>query len=306
MTYCENVLEMIGGTPLVKLRSFSKGGVEVFMKLEFQNPGGSIKDRPALAMVEAAEGAGLLKPGGTILEATSGNTGIGLSLVGAVKGYRVVIVMPENMSIERQKIMKAYGAELILTPKEQGMQGAIEKAERLKAENPEIFKADQFGNPDNPKAHETHTAVEILDQMDGRIDYLVSGIGTGGTISGVGKVLKKRIKGIHVIGVEPSDSPVLTGGAAGPHKLQGIGAGFVPAILDLKVIDEVVRVEGDEAYEEARNLARREGLLVGISTGASLAAVRRLVDSLEDGIPARIVTLSASGGERYLSTDLFD
>ncbi len=306
MKIYNNVLEMIGDTPIVRLESYSKPGVEVFLKLEFHNPGGSIKDRPAAKIIEEAEKRLEIKVGGTIVEATSGNTGIGLSLVGAVKGYRVVIVMPENMSIERQKIMKAYGAELILTPKEDGMKGAIEVAESIKKNNPEYFVANQFGNKDNAKAHEEGTAIEILKQMDNELDYFVNGIGTGGTITGIGKVLKENLKNIKIIGVEPSGSAVISGKKAGPHKLQGIGAGFVPDILNVSLLDELILVENEEAYTEARLLARTEGLMVGISTGANLAAVRKLVSRIESDKNIKILTVAASSGERYLSTDLYE
>lgn len=306
MDIYQNVLDMIGETPIIRLETYSKKGVEAFMKLEYFNPGGSVKDRPALKIIEEAEKRNELKPSGTILEATSGNTGIGLSLAGAVKGYRVIIVMPENMSAERQKIMKAYGAEIILTPKEKGMKGAIEKALSIKKTNPEYFVADQFRNEDNPKAHEEGTALEILRQMDSSLDIFVNGIGTGGTITGVGRTLKKHLGGIRVIGVEPADSPVLSGRQPGTHKIQGIGAGFVPDILDRNVLDEIILVENSEAYEEARLVARREGLLVGISTGANLAAIRKLVERIGPGRRMRILTMSASSGERYLSTDLYD
>jgi len=306
MKVYDNVLEMIGDTPVVKLKSYSKPGIEVFLKLEFKNPGGSIKDRPALKMIEGAEKRGDLKPGGTILEATSGNTGIGLSLVGAAKGYGVKIAMPENMSIERQKIMIAYGAELILTPKEDGMQGAIKAIEELGKANPDYFVANQFSNSDNPKAHMESTALEIIKQMDNELDYFVNGIGTGGTISGVGKILKQKLESVKVIGVEPSGSAVVSGEKPGAHKLQGIGAGFIPKILNVNLLDEVILIENEEAYEEARMLAKKEGLLVGISTGANLAAVRKLVSRIETGSNIKILTVSASSGERYLSTDLYE
>jgi len=306
MKIYENVLEMIGNTPVVKLKSYSKPGIEVFLKLEFQNPGGSIKDRPALKIVEEAEKKGGLKPGGTIVEATSGNTGIGLSLVGAVKGYGVKIVMPENMSIERQKIMKAYGAELILTSKDGGMKESIGVAEKLKKENPEYFVASQFTNMENPKSHEEGTALEILEQMDNELDYFVNGIGTGGTISGVGKVLKQKLKNVKVVGVEPSGSAVVSGKKAGAHKLQGIGAGFIPDTLNVSLLDEVILIENDEAYEEARLMAREEGLMVGISTGANLAAVRKLISKIDVDENVKILTMSGSSGERYLSTDLYE
>jgi len=306
MKVYDNVLEMIGDTPVVKLKSYSKPGIEVFLKLEFKNPGGSIKDRPALKIIEEAEKRGDLKPGGTIVEATSGNTGIGLSLVGAAKGYGVKIAMPENMSIERQKIMKAYGAELILTPKEDGMQGAIKTIEELGKDNPEYFVANQFSNSDNPKAHMESTALEIIKQMDNELDYFVNGIGTGGTVSGVGKVIKQKMNNVKIIGVEPSGSAVVSGEKPGAHKLQGIGAGFIPKILNVGLLDEVILIENEEAYEEARMLAKKEGLMVGISTGANLAAVRKLVSRIESYRNVKILTMSASSGERYLSTDLYE
>jgi cysteine synthase A len=266
------------------------------------NPGGSVKDRIALSMVEAAERDGSLKEGGTIVEPTSGNTGIGLALVGAVKGYRVVLTMPESMSIERRKLLKGYGAELVLTPAAEGMRGAIGHAAQLVDEHG-YFMPQQFKNPANPQVHRQTTGPEILTQCPDSIDYFVAGIGTGGTITGVGEVLRAAFPAVQIVGVEPADSPVLSGGEPGPHKIQGIGAGFVPDVLKTELLDEVVKMTNDEAFAMARRLAREEGLLVGISSGAAMAATLKVAERL-DG-PATLVTVFASTGERYLSTELF-
>jgi cysteine synthase A len=266
------------------------------------NPGGSVKDRIALSMVEAAERDGTLKPGGAIVEPTSGNTGIGLALVGAVKGYPVILTMPESMSIERRKMLTGYGAELALTPAADGMQGAVERAEQLVAERG-WFMPQQFQNPANPQVHRQTTGPEILMQCPDRIDYLVVGIGTGGTLTGAGEVLRAAFPNIRLIGVEPADSAVLSGGQPGPHKIQGIGAGFVPEVLNRDLLDEVIPVTNDDAIQTARELARQEGLLVGISSGAAMAACLQVAGRLE--APATIVTVFPSTGERYLSTDLF-
>jgi cysteine synthase A len=298
-----SIIDHIGNTPLVPIRRLNpQPEVHIWAKLEFMNPGGSVKDRIALSMVEAAERDGMLKPGGIIVEPTSGNTGIGLALVGAVKGYRVILTMPESMSIERRKLLIGFGAELELTPAPDGMRGAIQRAEQLAAEH-DYFMPQQFRNPANPQVHRRTTGPEILRQCPDRIDYLVAGIGTGGTITGVGEVLRVVFPHVQVIGVEPDGSAVLSGGQAGPHKIQGIGAGFVPEVLNTQLLDEVIRVTDDEAIETARQLARKEGLLVGISSGAAMAAALKVAARL-DG-PASIVTVLPSTGERYLSTELF-
>ncbi|MDD4378989.1 MAG: cysteine synthase A, partial [Dysgonamonadaceae bacterium] len=270
-------------------------------KLERQNPGGSLKDRIALAMIEDAEKQGILKPGATIIEPTSGNTGVGLALVGALKGYKVMIVLPESMSIERRKLIALYGAELVLTPREKGMTGAIEKAEELQREIPNSWIPQQFKNPSNPAIHAATTAREIVDDFSDGLDYLISGIGTGGHITGVGKELKKKFPSLRVIGVEPAESAVISGGKAGLHALQGIGAGFIPETLDLNVVDGIIRITGGEAFEYTRRLARQEGILGGISTGASLAAIAKKIPELEG--QKRILTFNCDTGERYLSVE---
>jgi len=295
-----SILDVIGNTPHIRLnRLFPKQ--EVWLKLEKQNPGGSLKDRIALAMIEDAEKQGILKAGATIIEPTSGNTGVGLSLVGALKGYKVMIVMPESMSIERRKLIALYGSELVLTPREKGMSGAIEKAEELQREIPGSWIPQQFKNPSNPAIHAATTAQEILNDFQEGLDYLITGIGTGGHITGVGKELKKNFPSLQVIGVEPADSAVISGGKAGPHAIQGIGAGFIPATLDLTVLDGVVRITKEEAFEYARRLARQEGILGGISTGASLAAIAKKIPELEGN--KRILTFNYDTGERYLSVE---
>jgi cysteine synthase A len=297
------ILDYIGNTPLVSIQRLSPSPeVHIWAKLESMNPGGSVKDRIALSMVEAAERDGSLKEGGTIVEPTSGNTGIGLALVGAVKGYRVVLTMPESMSIERRKLLKGYGAELVLTPAAEGMRGAIGHAAQLVDEHG-YFMPQQFKNPANPQVHRQTTGPEILTQCPDSIDYFVAGIGTGGTITGVGEVLRAAFPAVQIVGVEPADSPVLSGGEPGPHKIQGIGAGFVPDVLKTELLDEVVKMTNDEAFAMARRLAREEGLLVGISSGAAMAATLKVAERL-DG-PATLVTVFASTGERYLSTELF-
>ena len=298
-----SVLEYIGNTPLVQIQRMSpRSEVRIWAKLEMMNPGGSVKDRIALSMVQAAEQDGRLGPGSTIVEPTSGNTGIGLALVGAVKGYRVVLIMPESLSIERRKLLVGYGAELVLSPAAEGMRGAIERATALVQEHG-YFMPQQFKNPANPQVHRLTTGPEILKQCPDPIDYFVAGIGTGGTITGAGEVLKKTYPDIKIVAVEPADSPVLSGGEPGPHKIQGIGAGFVPDVLETDLLDEVVQVHNDEAFEMSRRLAREEGLMVGISSGAAMAATLKVAERL-DG-PATLVTVFASTGERYLSTELF-
>ncbi|KFZ39506.1 MULTISPECIES: cysteine synthase A [Thermoactinomyces] len=300
-----NILELIGETPLVKLnRIVGKTDADVYLKLEFFNPGGSVKDRIALSMIEEAEKRGELKPGSTILEPTSGNTGIGLAMVAAAKGYRAVLVMPDTMSVERRNLLRAYGAELVLTPGAEGMKGAIQKAKEIHEQHPDYFVPQQFENPDNVKAHFENTAREIVEQTGGELDAFVAGIGTGGTITGVGRVLKEKYPHVHVVAVEPSNSPVLSGGKPGPHKIQGIGAGFVPKILDTDIYDEVLQVDNEEAFEWARRAAREEGILVGISSGAAIASAVKIARRLGEG--KKVVAVVPSNGERYLSTALFN
>ncbi len=300
-----NVNELIGNTPLVRLHKVTENaGAEVLAKLEFQNPGGSVKDRIALSMIEAAESAGKLGPGTILLEPTSGNTGIGLAMVAAAKGYRCTLVMPETMSQERRKLLKAYGAELILTPGSEGMKGAIRVASEMAAADARYFIPQQFENPANPAIHRSTTAEEIWRDTGGQLDIFVSGVGTGGTLTGVGEALKPRLPGLKIVAVEPADSPVLSGGKPGPHKIQGIGAGFVPGVLDTGLIDEIIRVTNDEAFAMARRLPREEGLLVGISSGAAIHAAVQVAQRPENA-GKRIVVIVASNGERYLSTALF-
>ncbi|EYE88915.1 cysteine synthase [Fervidicella metallireducens AeB] len=304
MMIFNNIYETIGNTPLVRLnRLVEEDMAEVYVKLEYFNPGGSVKDRAALSMIEEAEKQGLLKPGHTIIEPTSGNTGIGLAMVGAAKGYRIIFVMPETMSIERRKLMKAYGAEIVLTEGAKGMRGAIEMAEKLANENG-YFMPQQFNNPANPAAHVKTTAREILNQTGGNIDAFVASVGTGGTITGIGQVLKSEIPGIKIIAVEPKDSPVLSGGEPGPHKIQGIGAGFIPKILDTTIYDEIEKITTEEAFETARKMGKMEGILVGISSGAAIFAALKKAKSLGKG--KRVVVIAPDTGERYLSTELFD
>ena len=296
----DNILGLIGGTPHVRLgRLFPDH--EVWMKLERQNPAGSIKDRIALAMIEDAEQQGLIRPGATLIEATSGNTGVGLAFVAAVKGYRLIIVMPESMSVERRQLMQSYGARLELTPREKGMKGAIERAKILLAEIDGSWMPRQFVNPSNPEVHARTTAREIMDDFPEGFDYFVTGIGTGGHISGVGRELKRVFPNVQIVGVEPADSPVLTEGRAGAHPIQGIGPGFVPETLDRTVIDRVTAITGPDAFRFARRLAREEGILCGISTGAALAAVERVLAG--SGVPKRVLTFGLDTGERYLSVE---
>jgi cysteine synthase A len=300
----DTVLELIGHTPVVRLQRMpAPGSATVWAKLERANPGGSVKDRIGLSMIEAAERDGLLKPGGVIVEPTSGNTGIGLAMVAAVKGYRLILTMPETMSVERRTLLAAYGAEIVLTPGTEGMRGAVAKAEELVWKNPGYFMPQQFKNPANPEVHRRTTAVEILHQVDGPINAFVAGVGTGGTLTGVGEVLKERYPAVQIVAVEPANSPVLSGGQPGPHKIQGIGAGFVPDVLDMDVVDEVITVANEEALETARRLAREEGLLVGISSGAAAFAALQVAERLGDG--KTVVVILPDTGERYLSTELF-
>lgn len=300
----QNVLELIGSTPLIKLKcSGVAGGARILAKLELSNPGGSIKDRIALSMVEAAEKNGYLRTGATIVEPTSGNTGIGLAVVAAVKGYRLVLVMPDNMSIERRRLFQAYGAKIVLTPGRQGMLGAVRKAEALARKNRDFFMPQQFNNPANPDVHYRTTGEEIWRQTRGRIDAFVAGVGTGGTLTGVGRLLKRKKSGVKIIAVEPKDCSVLSGGKPGPHKIQGIGAGFVPEVLDVELLNEIIKVSEEDAKKIAQRLAREEGLLVGISSGANVWASLEVAKKLGKG--KTVVTILADIGDRYLSTDLF-
>lgn len=302
-----DITGLIGNTPLLELANIEKKenlGAKIYAKLELFNPGGSVKDRVAAAMIEDAEERGVLKKNSVIIEPTSGNTGIGLTSIAAAKGYRIMIVMPETMSVERQKLMKAYGAELVLTEGAKGMKGAIEKAEELAAGLPGSFIPSQFTNPANPAAHEKTTGPEIWNDTDGLVDIFVAGVGTGGTLSGVGRYLKSRKPAVRVIAVEPEGSPVLTKGTAGPHKIQGIGAGFVPRTLDQSVYDEIMMIGDEDALLTGRMIARTEGIAVGISSGAALSAAIRAAKRPENQ-GKRIVVLLPDTGERYLSTALF-
>ena len=305
MKRAHNVLELIGATPMVRLgRVVGEDASEVWGKLEATNPGGSVKDRIALAMVEAAEEQGLLAEGGTIIEPTSGNTGIGLAMVAAYKGYKLIVTMFDTASRERRLQMQAYGAEVVLTPAAEGMRGAIDKALELKRENPDYFLPQQFMNAANPEIHRRTTGREILEQLDGRIDAFVAGVGTGGSLTGVGEVLKEALSSVRVIAVEPAGAPVLSGGEAGFSYIEGIGAGFVPPVLNLEVVDEVRVITDDDAYEMARRLAREEGLLVGISAGANAYIAAQVAREL--GSTARVATILCDSGLRYLSTRAFE
>lgn len=305
MRIAQNVTELVGNTPLVRLNRLNSGSTaQLLAKLEFFGPAHSVKDRIGVAMIDAGEQAGQIKPGSVIVEPTSGNTGIALAMVCAARGYRCILTMPETMSKERRQVLRAYGAELVLTPGPDGMTGAINKAKEIAAETPNSFMPQQFENPANPEIHRRTTAEEIWCDTDGQVDIVVAGIGTGGTITGVGQVLKARKPGLQMIAVEPDASPVLSGGVKGPHPIQGIGAGFVPAILDTTIYDEVVRVTNDNALAVARRAAKEEGLLVGISSGAALWAAMQLAMRSESA-GKMIVTIIPSYGERYLSTALF-
>ena len=299
------ILEQIGNTPLVRLEKLEEANsAAIYAKVEAFNPGGSIKDRICLAMIEKAEADGCLKPGATVVEPTSGNTGIGLSMVCAVKGYKLILTMPDTMTIERRRLLAAYGAELVLTPGAQGMRGAVQKAEELAKEHGYLLP-QQFKNPANPEIHRRTTGPEILAGMEGlTIDGFVAGVGTGGTITGVGEVLKKKYPQLHIAAVEPADSPVLSGGEPGPHKIQGIGAGFIPDVLDTKVYDEVIRVTNEAAYAAVKRLSVAAGLLVGISSGAALVGAAQLAKKLGPG--KNVVVILPDTGERYLSTGVFD
>ena len=304
MSIANTILEKIGGTPLVRISKLNSGAAEVVVKVEYFNPGGSVKDRIAFAMIEAAEQAGALKPGALIIEPTSGNTGIGLAFVAAVKGYRLILTMPETMSIERRKLAQAYGAEIVLTEGAKGMKGAIAKALELRDANPGSFIPQQFENPANPAYHKAHTGPEIWADADGKVDAFVAGVGTGGTLTGVGEYLREQNPDVKIFAVEPDTSPVLAGGAPGPHKIQGIGAGFVPKVLNTGLITEVIGVSAENAGKTARAAAAKEGLLVGISSGAALYDALELAKRPEFA-GKRIVALLPDTGERYLSTWLF-
>ena len=300
-----NILELVGDTPIVRLNRLpGPKDATVWAKLEAFNPMSSVKDRICLAMIEAAEKEGKLKNGMTIVEPTSGNTGIGLAMVATVKGYRLILTMPDTMSVERRKLLKALGAELVLTPGAEGMPGAIRKAEELVASSRDYFMPQQFNNPANPEVHRRTTALEILEQMDGEVNAFVAGVGTGGTITGVGEILKERIPAVQIIAVEPAASPVLSGGPPGRHRIQGIGAGFVPAVLNRGIVDRVIPVPDEQAAETARRLAREEGIFAGISSGAAAFAALQVARELGGG--KDVVVLLPDTGERYLSTDLFE
>ncbi|MFC0216100.1 cysteine synthase A [Paenibacillus chartarius] len=303
----QNVTQLIGDTPLVRLnRVVPEGYAEIYVKLEFQNPGASVKDRIAISMIEVAEAEGKIKPGDTIIEPTSGNTGIGLAMVAAAKGYKAILVMPETMSMERRNLLRAYGAQLVLTPGAEGMKGAIRRAEELQAENPSYFMPQQFKNQANVKIHRETTGPEIVEAIkghDGKLDAFIAGVGTGGTITGAGGVLRENFPGIKIYAVEPTNSPVLSGGQPGPHKIQGIGAGFVPDILNTSIYDGVIKVDNEEAFETSRRVAKEEGILGGISSGAAIFAALQVAKEL--GAGKRVVAVVPSNGERYLSTPLY-
>nr|WP_318715489.1 cysteine synthase A [uncultured Treponema sp.] len=303
-----SALELIGETPVVDISRYTKSagveGVKIVAKLEYLNPAGSVKDRVALSMIEDAEAKGILKPGATIIEPTSGNTGIGLASVAAAKGYKAILTLPDTMSVERRNLLKAYGAEIVLTEGAKGMKGSIEKAEELRKEIPGSVILGQFVNPANPAIHKKTTGPELFRQLDGKIDFFVAGVGTGGTVSGTGEYLKEKIPGVKIVAVEPATSPVLSKGTAGAHKIQGIGAGFVPETLNTKIYDEVIAIENDDSFVEGRRFAHTEGVLVGISSGAALKAAT-IIASRPENKGKTIVVLLPDSGDRYLSTPLF-
>ena len=300
----DDISRLIGKTPMVRLNRLSPpDGATVFAKVEFFNPGGSVKDRICLNMINEAERQGRLKPGATMVEPTSGNTGIGLAMIAAVRGYKLILVMPESMSMERASLLSSYGAQLVLTPAWEGMRGSIREAEQLLEKNPTYFMPDQFSNPANPEIHRKTTAVEIWEAMTGRVDAFVAGVGTGGTITGVGEVLKSRLPQVQIVAVEPSASAVLSGNEPGPHKIQGIGAGFIPKVLNRSIVDKIVTVTDDEAYRTAKLLAREEGLLVGISSGANVFAAQKVAKTLGPG--KQVVTVLPDTGERYISIEKY-
>ncbi len=302
----DDVTDLIGHTPLVRLNRLTEGlDAQVVVKLEFYNPANSVKDRIGVAIIDAAERSGELKPGGTIVEATSGNTGIALAMVGAARGYKVILTMPETMSTERRVMLRAYGAEIVLTPGSEGMAGAVARAKQIIAETPNAVSADQFANPANPAIHEKTTAEEVWADTDGKVDIFIAGVGTGGTVTGVGHVLKVRKPGVQIVGVEPVDSPLLTEGKAGPHKIQGIGANFVPEVLDREIYDEIIDVSLDDSIRVARDLGTREGILGGISSGAIVWAALELAKRPENA-GKLIVAIVCDYGERYISTVLFE
>jgi cysteine synthase len=304
MEMYKEITELIGRTPLVRLNRLSKPGhATIYGKVEFFNPGGSVKDRICLNMINEAERQGKLKPGGTIVEPTSGNTGIGLALIAAVRGYKLILVMPESMSMERASLLSSYGAQLVLTPAWEGMKGSIREAESLLMQNPSYFMPDQFSNPANPAMHKKTTAPEIWEALDGKIDAFVAAVGTGGTITGCGEVFKERNPSVKIIAVEPAGSPVLSGGDPGPHKIQGIGAGFIPQVLNRKILDRVIKVTDDEAYQTAKQLSKMEGLLVGISAGANVFAAQQVAEELGPG--KNVVTVLCDTGERYISIEKY-
>jgi cysteine synthase A len=300
----EDITAVVGFTPLVQINKLGSGKATILVKLESQNPAGSVKDRIALSMIKAAEKQGKITDGTVVIEPTSGNTGIGLAFICAARGHRLILAMPESMSIERRKLLKLFGAELVLTPAEKGMAGAVEQAEKLVAENPNSFMPQQFKNPANPQIHRETTAKEILNDTDGQVDILVAGVGTGGTLTGCGEVLKASNENLKVFAVEPKDSPVLSGGNPGPHKIQGIGAGFVPDVLNKDIIDDIIQVANEDAFETARQLALKEGILCGISSGANVWAAIQLSHKQENEGKV-IVTFVCDTGERYISTEMY-
>ncbi|EDS72678.1 cysteine synthase A [Anaerofustis stercorihominis DSM 17244] len=308
MAIYKQITELVGNTPLMELTNYEKENnldATILAKIEFFNPAGSVKDRIAKAMIESAEEKGILKEGSTIIEPTSGNTGIGLASIAAAKGYKAILTMPETMSIERRKLLKAYGAEIVLTDGAKGMKGAIAKAEELQKEIKDSFIPSQFENGENPKMHYNTTGPEIYKDAEGKVDYFVAGVGTGGTLSGVGKYLKEKNPAVKIIAVEPTASAVISGGNPGPHKIQGIGAGFIPGTLDTDIYDKIIKIENEDAFEAARRVAKSDGILVGISSGAALKAAT-IIAQREENKDKNIVVLLPDTGERYLSTELFD